>query len=63
MNNLPTIQRNQKVNIIKKLKVSRLICTPSSHPTITNVHTPNNINAIKNSRLDKLAYNLSLIHI
>ena len=57
MNNLPTIQRNKKVNIIKKLKVSRLICTPSSHPTITNVHTPNNINAIKNSRLDKLAYN------
>ena len=39
------------------MKVSRLICTPSSHPTITNVHTPNNINAIKNSRLDKLAYN------
>ena len=59
MNNLPTIQRNQKLNIFKKLKVSRLIYTPSSHPTISNIYSPNNINAIKNSKIDKFALNNS----
>ena len=59
MNNLPTIQRNQKLNIFKKLKVSRLIYTPSSQPTISNIYSPNNINAIKNSKIDKFALNNS----
>ena len=56
---MPTIQRNQKLNIFKKLKVSRLIYTPSSQPTISNIYSPNKINAIKNTKIEKIPSNNS----
>ena len=53
MNNLPNIQINQDVNTYKKLKITKLFYASSSQASISNIFTPNNINGIKNTKIDK----------
>ena len=59
MNNLPSIQINQDINSYRKLKISRIIYSPPSQASISNIYTPNNINAIKNTKIDKIISNNS----
>ena len=59
MNNLPSIQINQDISTYRKLKISRLIYSPSSQASISNIYSPNNINAIKNTKIEKIPSNNS----
>ena len=53
MNILPSIQISQELNTYKKLRISRLFYLSPSQASISNIFTPNNINAIKNTKNDK----------
>ena len=54
MNNLPSIQISHDSNTYKKYKFSKLFFISSAQASISNIFTPNNINAIKNIRIDKI---------
>jgi len=57
MNNLPSIQKNRDILSPKKIKIPKLIKSVSSQANITNIFTSNNINKIKNLRIDKITSN------
>ena len=57
MNNLPSIQKNRDILSPKKIKIPKSIKSVSSQANITNIFTSNNINKIKNLRIDKITSN------
>ena len=54
MNNLPSIQINHDINAYKKFKFTKLFFISPSQASISNIFTPNNINGIKNIKIDKI---------
>ena len=57
MNNLPSIQKNRDILSPKKIKIPKSIKSVSSQANIANIFTSNNINKIKNLRIDKITSN------
>ena len=53
MNNLASTQINHDILTYKKLKISRLICSTPSQASISNIYSSDNINAIKNTKIEK----------
>ena len=56
-NNLPTINIIQDNNLYKKLKISKLSHISPSQASISNIFTPNNINSIQNTKIEKINQN------
>ena len=53
-NNLPTIPISKDIDIYKKLKLTKEFYRSQSQINKSNVLTPNNINTIKNTKIDEL---------
>ena len=53
-NNLPTIPISKDIDTYKKLKLTKEFYRSQSQINKSNVLTPNNINTIKNTKIDEL---------